>query len=414
MKGQERHQFATATGAPGAGGSAFRQKGDAEFEAATWALCNASDDAFFVRSPHPHPVHVRNVGLFSAWKQWPAVHFPIGDRSLAIQTIDPSFAFSENEVTFRRLFHRCRKAGYAVPSDLDGRLQGMSTLATAASMYWLRPHALIEPTSALDQLLAASDLGADIPVSQLRSPLPSCFIRFGNAMQPALRFPGEVHAGQRLTGAYVFETQCDGKREIVIVSIFEYADDRLPGVAITNMVIDDENISLLDALAAISVDPQIGEMLRSQQLAIAQACTKVFLYWSIAHARRVEEVPYSVAMARLRAVGPKKAARLRWQVADLYDRVVLGPIALPVHLDCSRGDVAPHWRRGHFRMQAHGPQSSLRKVIFIAPTLVRADRLADSAAATHQKVAKHGKQRTADTTASALSNEGDQIHGGAI
>lgn len=378
MKGQERHQSTSATGAPGPGGGAFRQKGDAEFEAATWALCSASDDAFFVRSSHPHPVHVRNVGLLSAWKQWPAVHLPIGERSLAIQTIDTSFPYSENEVLFRRLFHRCRKAGYAVPADLDARLQGMSTFATAASMYWLRPHALVEPTPALDQLLAASDLGADIPVSQLRAPFPACFIRFGDAMQPALRLPGEAHAGQRVTGAYVFETQCDDVREIVIVSIFDYSDDRGSGVAFTNLVIDDENISLLDALAAISVDPRIGEALRAQQLATAQVCTKVFLYWSMAHARRVEEEPYSAAMAGLRAVGPKKAAKLRRQVADLYDRVLLGPMALPAHLVCGRGDVAPHWRRGHFRMQAHGPQSSLRKVIFIAPTLVRADRLADA------------------------------------
>jgi hypothetical protein len=80
-------------------------------------------------------------------------------------------------------------------------------------------------------------------------------------------------------------------------------------------------------------------------------------------------------MRRLHAVGPKKAARMRRHVASLHDRVVLGPVAFPAQLPMPREDIAPHWRRGHFRMQAHGPQSSLRKVIFNAPTIVRADRL---------------------------------------
>lgn len=38
-------------------------------------------------------------------------------------------------------------------------------------------------------------------------------------------------------------------------------------------------------------------------------------------------------------------------------------------------EVRGHGRRPHFRMQPHGPQSSLRKVSFIGPTIVRPDRL---------------------------------------
>ncbi|MGB7988144.1 MAG: hypothetical protein WCF44_02030 [Candidatus Methylophosphatis roskildensis] len=55
---------------------------------------------------------------------------------------------------------------------------------------------------------------------------------------------------------------------------------------------------------------------------------------------------------------------------------MLGPQQIHLH---GHGEVSPHLRRGHFRMQPHGPQMSLRKVIFIAPTWVRADRLASSA-----------------------------------
>lgn len=35
--------------------------------------------------------------------------------------------------------------------------------------------------------------------------------------------------------------------------------------------------------------------------------------------------------------------------------------------------MSPHWRRGHWRMQAHGEGKALRKRVFIAPVLVRAD-----------------------------------------
>lgn len=38
--------------------------------------------------------------------------------------------------------------------------------------------------------------------------------------------------------------------------------------------------------------------------------------------------------------------------------------------DGQGGPVRPHWRRGHFRNQAHGPGNSLRKLIFVKPLMV--------------------------------------------
>lgn len=37
-------------------------------------------------------------------------------------------------------------------------------------------------------------------------------------------------------------------------------------------------------------------------------------------------------------------------------------------------ELSPHWRRGHWRNQAHGEGLSLRKLIWIKPTLVRRDK----------------------------------------
>ncbi|WP_330954983.1 hypothetical protein [Burkholderia thailandensis] len=67
----------------------------------------------------------------------------------------------------------------------------------------------------------------------------------------------------------------------------------------------------------------------------------------------------------------------------MYDRHIVGPAVLdwePIGAEGSEAGVthhekSPHWRRPHFKMQPHGPQSSLRKVIFVGPTIVRSDKL---------------------------------------
>lgn len=38
------------------------------------------------------------------------------------------------------------------------------------------------------------------------------------------------------------------------------------------------------------------------------------------------------------------------------------------------GDVIPHWRRGHWRNQPYGSSNSLRKLLWIQPTIVRPDK----------------------------------------
>jgi hypothetical protein len=72
-------------------------------------------------------------------------------------------------------------------------------------------------------------------------------------------------------------------------------------------------------------------------------------------------------------------------VKRLYDRYVLGPDVMAPELQSacsadSRGHtgrtVVTHWRRGHFRSQTHGPQGSLRKIIFVLPTIIHPERLA--------------------------------------
>jgi hypothetical protein len=244
-------------------------------------------------------------------------------------------------------------------------------MVTAALMFWRRSLAFIELTPSLQHLLASFDLGDDIPVSLLRPPMPAGFIRFGEEMQKAALMPHlDGFAFSRIDGVYVFETAFAGERGLALVAVYNVDDHHGLGISGITMVIRDEREPLVHVMDRISAKMKHAH--RGHHQALAQICTKVFLYWNVEQARRVVETPYTNAMQQLKQLDPKRSAKLRRRVNQLYDRILLGPLTLPGHV---HGDVSPHWRRGHFRMQSHGPHHSLRKVIFIAPTLVQADRM---------------------------------------
>ena len=51
--------------------------------------------------------------------------------------------------------------------------------------------------------------------------------------------------------------------------------------------------------------------------------------------------------------------------------------------------VAAHWRRGHWRRQAHGPSLSLRKLLWIRPTRVLGEGVPQPSVLKVQPVARH-------------------------
>jgi hypothetical protein len=63
------------------------------------------------------------------------------------------------------------------------------------------------------------------------------------------------------------------------------------------------------------------------------------------------------AVSKLNAMGYRKAWYIGGEFSAAGENV-------------EGGHVAPHWRRGHWRSQAHGPQMSLRKLIWLKPTRV--------------------------------------------
>jgi hypothetical protein len=94
---------------------------------------------------------------------------------------------------------------------------------------------------------------------------------------------------------------------------------------------------------------------------------KVFLYMALRQARCIEHSEYDETMKRIAGLGVKKRARLVQRSTSLYNGIVVGPADLPHDLNGRSGNgVSPHWRRGHFRMQAFGVGKLERKLIFVA------------------------------------------------
>lgn len=91
----------------------------------------------------------------------------------------------------------------------------------------------------------------------------------------------------------------------------------------------------------------------------------------------MQHAEYDEALRRAAGLGERKRAKLLQRMSSMYDGILVRPESLPSTASENEAGsgVAPHWRRGHSRMQAHGTGHQQRKLIFIAPVLIHADQL---------------------------------------
>lgn len=106
----------------------------------------------------------------------------------------------------------------------------------------------------------------------------------------------------------------------------------------------------------------------------------VLPYSSLEHTPVVHERPYRAAPREFSGLGKRNRQERLALIEALYDRSVVGPAVLPETLETAGTDglghaVRAHWPRGHFHIYAFGPGSTQRKLVFVVPPLVRADRL---------------------------------------
>lgn len=116
-------------------------------------------------------------------------------------------------------------------------------------------------------------------------------------------------------------------------------------------------------------------------LEFATFLLKILLYITVPSARAERRFERADKLAAAAAEkNSKRRIKLESEAERAYDRIIIGPASIPVEEQGGESvghrEMRTHWRRGFFRRQRHGEGLTQTKHVFIAPVLVRADRLA--------------------------------------
>lgn len=302
------------------------------------------------------------------------------------------------------------EASRAVRPSAD-RIDSLIRFSTHALCFWLRGGALYEPTLALGALLGGSDIAKDLPFQYIVPPaaavcvLPpvqqrhhcadaSSIVVFAHGSgagdeeearpewTPDLLARLGIAAGDADEGTVLreltllsFHSSAGGAATRLILPIRDESD--LLCTAVQNAV-----PTAFDAVEGRFADPAAVRARYDAWEPMLDYLAKVLLYLQLDQPLLRHSPDYTAAPRQFPELGRRKRELRLQQVEQLYDRYIVGPESLSETLDDRLGGCGPdghelpaHWRRGHFRLQPHGPKASLRKVLFIPPTVVRADRL---------------------------------------
>jgi hypothetical protein len=262
----------------------------------------------------------------------------------------------------------------------------MQAVSISANLkYELQKGAIIEATPALETLLLNSDMDLNLPMRMVAPPFHAQYLRFGPEAVRHLKVPESDFPDRFFDGVFCFFTPPPDNAaggtatwtlELIFVS--QRQDCYSGQVALLGETERDDRPlgewlnRVLDTAKGRSVETFYKPM-----YAAVSYVVKVFLYMALRQARSVEHHEYDEAMRRIGGLGVKKQARLLQRVECLYNGIRVGPDDLPQESSAHEGGstVAPHWRRGHFRMQACGLGKLERKLIFVAPMLIHASQL---------------------------------------
>jgi hypothetical protein len=292
--------------------------------------------------------------------------------------------------------------------------QNMRTFMLQMNRARLRAHGdpILEVTAPLQALLAETDLQEGLPVRFFRNPdLTMVYIAL--ARPNPLRIPHRLSGLHDCEGAYIGMYQLPAHHPMLI-TIKRYRALRLdPGqptraieIVLTGspvgkkdalddasqdllLLVQNENEDLASVLerhitfyntpAAYSqpgmapLDPHEVGMMKP----VIYQLAKVLLYLNLADAERTPQLERTRLERRLRMGGKPLSSKRRERLALVYDRTLMGPLAIPDAAQVDAGEnaersVRPHWRRGHFKRIRYGEGHSQSRIDWIRPTLVNA------------------------------------------
>lgn len=330
----------------------------------------------------PVLVRFRACGALRAWQV--VLDSLEGASRAAAALSTPSVSVMAAERALRALaLPRIRFGAGSAQSDLP-MLMSMLRFSAHALCFWLRSGALYEPTPALGTLLGGSDIAKDLPFLHIVPPAAAmcALVPFSQRQQCAdasaiAVFTHDADDGsalRELTLLSFHPAAVGGKTNLLVLPVRDEAD--LLCSAVRNAQPSAYGVPL-DPVDAAAMTPSYDSWER-----ILDYLAKVLLYLQLDQPVLRHVADHTNAPRQFSGLGRRKRETKLQLVEQLYDRYIVGPESLTETLGgrhCVGGpgehELPAHWRRGHFRLQPHGPKSSLRKVLFIPPTIVRADRL---------------------------------------
>lgn len=312
-----------------------------------------------------------------------------------------------NPKTSYNLSAQCILAAYREcgiePASPDFNAQGFTVENQATLMYaeWAqRGSAVYAFKEALTQALMATGV-SQVTIAELQFPFHCAYFHFG--AQPGLT----LQSGAAVTGAYVMwapgqalrlsltaplpadRSWSDRWAEVYDLRILARHFDKDIESAIEQALVDDiEDLRQAAKTLTSSENPHISDgaastyrfieahaankstLARCFQL-ITNALCYLTAYPDDAQITWQDDTPQSLRTKADTAPG-KEASRAASKLEAMgYRRVRhIGGEFSDASAHVEAGHVAPHWRRGHWRSQAYGPQMTLRKLIWLRPTRV--------------------------------------------
>ena len=324
----------------------------------------------------PYPVEWRRQGAEEAWSR------ALGETHLWRRWSAPgtSCAAIRDEMLWQ-LDRNFPVAEHDNPESLRNSQTHIANQISVNLLYCLHKGTVIEATPALEPLLANSDVDLSLPMSMVAPPYAAQYLHFFELAMRHLTPPASSMPGHVFDGAFCFFGPCadaPGRWRLELILISKRGD-RYSGQVTLAGETDRGDTSLGPWMEWVlgAADGRLDDDCREAMHAVVSYVVKLFLYMGLKNARRVERNDRDDALKRAKGLGERKRDRLLKRTASLYNAILVGPETLPAQAtSCGGGSaVAPHWRRGHFRMRPCGPGWQERKLIFVAPVLIHAGRL---------------------------------------
>lgn len=242
---------------------------------------------------------------------------------------------------------------------------------------------MFQTTDALETMLLDTDFGDDIPASWFQTPFDNIYIEFGEHRRSPFTIEDPNSGTHIVEGCYLLKglaKPMSGRGQMVRgydLIIFGsplnksgVLDDCFVHMALP---IEDENTSISSLVSrVVAMYAAQAEFVNADVFRpVVEHVAKILVYMGTKEARQREVIEGRLATDRIKALkSSAKREKARRQAERLYDRIVIGPSAVCGADQSGGSGIRAHVRRGHFRSQPCGPNHSLRRPVWIQPTLV--------------------------------------------